>query len=108
VGFAQAPDFIVPDEFDPQVVIEAKLTEDDGTARDKATRIIRLCQMSEERKRSGKNGYEVIACLAGRGFGVRREDMRQLIFHTKGKIFTPRTLNRIVDCSGLAVFRTKR
>ena len=33
-GFDQAPDFVVPNEFNPQVVIEAKLTEDDGTARD--------------------------------------------------------------------------
>jgi hypothetical protein len=107
-GFDQAPDFIVPDEFQPQVIIEAKLTEDDGTARDKATRIIRLCQMSEERIRAGLPGYQVIACLAGRGFGVRREDMRQMIFHTKGKIFTPRTLDRLVDCSALSEFRTKR
>jgi len=107
-GFDQAPDFIVPDEFHPQVIIEAKLTEDDGTARDKATRIIRLCQMSEERERAGKPGYQVIACLAGRGFGVRREDMRQMIWHTKGKIFTPRTLARLVDCSALSEFRTKR
>jgi hypothetical protein len=33
-GFDQAPDFIIPSEFNPQVVIGAKLTEDDGTARD--------------------------------------------------------------------------
>ena len=33
-GFDQAPDFVVPNEFNPQVIIEAKLTEDDGTARD--------------------------------------------------------------------------
>ena len=31
-GFDQAPDFIIPSEFNPQVIIEAKLTEDDGTA----------------------------------------------------------------------------
>ena len=36
-GFEQAPDFIVPNEFNPQVIIEAKLAEDDGTARDKVT-----------------------------------------------------------------------
>jgi hypothetical protein len=106
-GFDQAPDFIIPDEFDPNVIIEAKLTEDDGTARDKATRIIRLCQMAEERARSGQQPYEVIACLAGRGFGVRREDMRQMIYHTKGKVFTPKTLHRLVECSALAAFRTK-
>lgn len=106
-GFDQAPDFIIPDEFDPRVIIEAKLTEDDGTARDKATRVIRLCQMAEERARSGLQTYEVIACLAGRGFGVRREDMRQMIYHTRGKIFTAKTLDRLVDCSALSVFRTK-
>lgn len=107
VGFDQAPDFIIPDEFNPSVIIEAKLTEDDGTARDKATRIIRLCQMAEAREREGKKAYEVIACLSGRGFGVRREDMRQMIFHTRGKVFTPLTLNRLVECSALASFRTK-
>lgn len=106
-GFDQAPDFIIPDEFQPQIIIEAKLTEDDGTARDKATRVIRLCQMSAERERAGKGAYEVIACLAGRGFGVRREDMRQMILHTKGKIFTPRTLDRLVTCSSLSKYRTK-
>lgn len=106
-GFDQAPDFIVPDEFHPRVIIEAKLTEDDGTARDKATRIIRLCQMAEQRLREGKPGYQVIACLAGRGFGVRREDMRQIILQTKGKVFTPKTLDRLVDCSALSEFRTK-
>jgi hypothetical protein len=41
-GFDQAPDFIVPDEFSPKVVIEAKITQDDGTARDKVTRIFTL------------------------------------------------------------------
>lgn len=106
-GFDQAPDFIIPDEFEPVVVIEAKLTEDDGTARDKATRIMRLCEMSAERNRNGGRGYEVIACLAGRGFGVRREDMRQMILRTNGKIFTPKTLDRLVDCTALKAFRTK-
>lgn len=107
-GFDQAPDFIIPDEFHPRVIIEAKLTEDDGTARDKATRIIRLCQMSEQRLRDGKSGYQVIACLAGRGFGIRREDMRQMIVHTRGKVFTPKELHRLVDCSALSDLRTKK
>ncbi len=106
-GFDQAPDFIIPDEFHPQVIIEAKLTEDDGTARDKATRVIRLCQMADQHRREGLGGYEVIACLAGRGFGVRREDMRQMILHTKGKIFTPKTLDRLVECTSLSCFRTR-
>ncbi|WP_442890322.1 hypothetical protein [Congregicoccus parvus] len=107
-GFDQAPDFIVPDEFNPRIIIEAKLTEDDGTARDKATRVLRLCSMAEQRRQAGQATYQVIACLAGRGFGVRREDMRQMILHTGGMIFTPRTLHRMVECSDLAAYRTKK
>ena len=41
-GFDQAPDFIVPNEFNPALIIEAKLTEDDGTARDKVARVQNL------------------------------------------------------------------
>jgi hypothetical protein len=84
-GFDQAPDFIVPDEFNPRVIIEAKLTEDDGTARDKVTRIQHLNALSA--LPDGIRKFEVIACIAGRGFCVR--------------------LNHLVDCSGLAEFRTK-
>ena len=45
-GFDQTPDFIIPSEFNPQVIIEAKITEDDGTARDKVTRIQHLGELS--------------------------------------------------------------
>jgi hypothetical protein len=45
-GFDQAPDFIIPDEFNPKIIIEAKLTEDDGTARDKVTRVQHLGSLS--------------------------------------------------------------
>ena len=47
-GFDQAPDFIIPSEYNPQVVIEAKLTEDDGSARDKITRVQHLHTLSME------------------------------------------------------------
>ena len=50
-GFDQAPDFVVPNEFNPQVVIEAKLTEDDGTARDKVTRIQHLTRSARKAAR---------------------------------------------------------
>jgi hypothetical protein len=103
-GFDQAPDFIVPDEFAPQVVIEAKLTEDDGTARDKITRVQHLDALSRAGAKSGERGFEVIACIAGRGFGVRREDMKKLLLATDGKVFTLKTLDRLVECSRLRDF----
>lgn len=90
--FDQAPDFILPSEFNPQVVIEAKITEDGGTARDKVTRIQHLAELSEQRERRGEPSFAVIACIGGRGFGVRREDMKKLLLATKGKVFTPKTL----------------
>jgi hypothetical protein len=107
-GFDQAPDFIVPDEFNPRVVLEAKIAEDDGTARDKVTRVQHLGALSTQ----GVSGhaaprFEVIACIAGRGFGVRREDMKKLLIATRGKVFTLNNLDRLVDCSALAQFRTR-
>lgn len=86
-GFDQAPDFIIPNEFNPQVVIEAKLTEDDGTARDKVTRVQHLGSLSTVGQPPDRPKFEVIACIAGRGFGVRREDMRKLLLATRGKGF---------------------
>jgi hypothetical protein len=54
-----------------------------------------------------KPEYEVIACIAGRGFGVRREDMKKLLLATRGKVFTLQNLDRPVDCTRLKKFRTK-
>jgi hypothetical protein len=103
-GFDQAPDFIIPSEFNPQIVIEAKLTQDDGTARDKVTRIQHLGELSLVGRPNNDPKYEVIACIGGRGFGVRREDMRKMLLATRGKVFTLKTLNRMIDCSRLKEF----
>src|SRR5215471_16761240 len=102
-GFDQAPDFIIPDEFNPQVVIEAKITEDDGTARDKVTRVQHLGSLSmQSRVPTDPPRFEVIACIAGRGFGVRREDMRKLLLATRGKDFTLQNMPRLIECTRLA------
>ena len=105
-GFDQTPDFIIPDEFNPQIVIEAKITEDDGTARDKITRIQRLALMNVERARDDKPTFEVVACIDGRGF-VRTSDMEKLITYTNGKVFTLNTLHRMVECTRLVKYSTK-
>ena len=49
-GFEQAPDFFIPTELAPAAIIEAKITGDDGTARDKVARILRLAAIREDRK----------------------------------------------------------
>lgn len=106
-GFDQTPDFIIPSEFNPQVIIEAKITEDDGTARDKVTRIQHLGELSLAGRHENTPRYEVIACIGGRGFGVRREDMKKMLIATRGKVFTLKTLDRLVDNTRLKEFRTK-
>ncbi|MHB1162565.1 MAG: hypothetical protein ACYC3V_19860 [Chloroflexota bacterium] len=107
-GLDQAPDFVIPDKFNPQVVIEAKITEDDGTARDKVTRVQHLSSLSSQGAAAGRQAFEVVACIGGRGFAVRKEDMRKLLLATRGKVFTLRTLDRMVEHTRLREFRTIR
>ena len=102
-GFDQAPDFIVPDEYTPVALIEAKLTEDDGTARDKVSRVQRLRTLRDD---EGKD-YDVIACIAGRGFKVRREDMRRLLQATNGKVFTLTSMHLLIDHTRIRDYRVR-
>lgn len=105
-GFDQTPDFIIPSEFNPQIIIEAKITEDDGTARDKVTRIQHLGELSRAGKSKVNPKFEVVACIGGRGFGVRREDMKKMILATRGKVFTVKTLKYLVEYTRLREFKT--
>lgn len=105
-GFDQAPDFVIPSEFNPQVVIKAKITEDDGTARDKVTRVQHLAELSRAGQPDNTPRFEVVACIAGRGFGVRHEDMRKLLIATHGKVFTLKTLDRLVEFTRLREFKS--
>ena len=102
-GFDQAPDFMIPDHITPVALIEAKLTEDDGTARDKVARVQRLRTLRDEQ---GKD-YDVIACIAGRGFKVRREDMRRLLQATDGKVFTLTTMHLLIDHTRIREYRVR-
>jgi hypothetical protein len=102
-GFDQAPDFIIPDEFNPVALIEAKLTEDDGTARDKVARVQRLRTLRDQVVQT----YDVIACIAGRGFKVRREDMRRLLQATDGKVFTLSTMHLLIDQTRIREYRSR-
>jgi hypothetical protein len=86
------------------VIIEAKISGDDGTSRDKVARIIRLAQMRDGALKKRKIDVEVAACIEGRGFGVRRQDMRDMLRATKGKIFTLATIDQLVATTRLARF----
>jgi hypothetical protein len=107
-GFGQAPDFCIPDEINPAVIIEAKVTSDDGTARDKVTRIKEMETQRNKHVQEGRPWYEVIACIDGRGFRQRRADMRDLILRLEGKVFTAATLDHLITNSGISRFVTER
>ena len=51
--------------------------------------------------------FEVVACIAGRGFGVRREDMKKLLLATRGKVFTLQNMHQLVDGTRLREFRAR-
>ena len=47
------------------------------------------------------------ACIAGRGFKVRREDMRLLLQVTDGKVFTIATMHLLVDQTRIRECRSR-
>jgi len=55
----------------------------------------------------GAPKYEVIACIGGRGFGVRKADMKKMLLATRGKVFTLKTMHKLVECTRLKEFITK-
>jgi len=103
-GFGQDPDFCIPDELNPAVIIEAKLTSDDGTARDKVARIKVLEAQRNQHAAEGRPFYEVVACIDGRGFRERREDMRQMLLRLDGKVFTMATLDQLITHTRIREF----
>ena len=106
-GFDQAPDFVPPNEFNPQVVIEAKPTEDDGTARDKVTHVQHLGTLSMDGQPPDQPKFEVGASIAGRRFGGRREDMQKLLLSTRGKVFTLQNMYQVVEHTRLPELRSR-
>lgn len=107
-GFGQAPDFCIPDEVNPAVVIEAKVTSDDGTAQDKVARIKELETQRRKHAAAGRPSYEVVACIDGRGFRERREDMRQMLLRLNGKVFTTASLDQLIIHTRIREFVTRK
>jgi hypothetical protein len=55
----------------------AKITEDNGTTCDKVARVQPPGALSLADQSLHEPKFEVIACIGGRGFGVRQEDMKK-------------------------------
>jgi hypothetical protein len=101
--FEQAPDIIAPYYgaiSDVEVVIEAKLAEDDGTARDKVARVKTLRENEDKRASRGETPRQIVAVLDGRGFGVRAPDLRRLLDACDGHVYTAAELEALVQPRG--------
>jgi hypothetical protein len=98
-GFKQAPDFLIPS--DPkltEVIIEAKLTEDDGTARDKAARLQAL-RGYEDGRRKGRR-RQIVTVIDGRGFSHRTRDLQRILEASDGQVYTLDQLTELVAEGG--------
>lgn len=96
-GFEQAPDYLIPTA-NPEVIIEAKLTEDDGTARDKAARLQTLRQYEDARPAAERR--TIIAVIDGRGFGHRLADLNRMLTACNGHVYTLGELDKLVEPGG--------
>ena len=68
------------------------------------TRVQHLAELSRKFAAQGKPAFEVVACIGGRGFKVRREDMKKMLLATGGKVFTPITIDKMVPNTRLAKY----
>ena len=95
-GFEQAPDFLIPNKDSPECVVESKLTEDGGTARDKAARIFRLSETCRKRE------ITLVAFVDGRGFTRINDVLAPIMRWTGGWTFCLNTAARMLEVPAIA------
>jgi hypothetical protein len=71
------------------------------------TRILYLAELGRRRAASHGSGFQTVACIDGRGFGIRRRDMENLLLQLEGKVFTLNTLDALVEHTEIHKFVTK-
>lgn len=88
-----APDFVVHDRSGTlRAMLECKVTNDGGTARDKALRFERL---RRESVRLG--GVPLVAVLGGTGWARVNDTLGPVIRDTDGRVFTLKNLPRMLE-----------
>jgi hypothetical protein len=97
-GINPGPDFLLPDE-SPTVVIEGKVVEDGGSARDKAARIRSLAQAASQR------GLVACAVVDGKGWRERPAALVEVIIATGGRTFSLNTLDQLLGVPEIAALR---
>ena len=88
-GMSLGADFVIPDK-SPRLVIEAKVAEDGGTARDKAARIKTMTTAANDR------GLKACVIVDGKGWIERTGALLETIVTTGGRTYTLSTLDHIL------------
>jgi len=89
-GLSPGPDFVLPEE-SPTVIIESKIAEDGGTARDKAARIKNAADAAKER------GLLPCAVVDGKGWSERPNALVDVVIATDGRTYSLSTLPHLLD-----------
>jgi hypothetical protein len=97
-SISPGPDFVIPGD-QPAVVIESKIAEDGGTARDKGSRIKDLADSAH------RAGLAVCALIDGRGWMERPDALIKVIIATDGRTYTLETMRQLLAVSEIAGLR---
>lgn len=100
LGLSPGPDFALPEDA-PMIVIESKVAEDGGTARDKAARIINLAQAALDR------GLLACAVIDGRGWSERTNALADVVIATEGRTYSLATLDHLLHIPEVASLQDK-
>lgn len=98
LGLSPGPDFALPRDT-PTVIIESKVAEDGGTARDKASRISNLARAAEDR------GLLACAVIDGRGWSERPGSLADVVIATQGRTYTLATLGHLLEIPDVNTLR---
>lgn len=94
-GLSPGPDFLLPEE-SPTVIIESKVAEDGGTARDKAARIKNASEAARAR------GLLPCAVIDGKGWSERPKALLDIVIATDGRTYSLTTLPQLLDLPEIA------
>lgn len=97
-GVSPGPDFLLPDT-NPTVIIESKVAEDGGTARDKAARIESLAAAADQR------GLVTCAVIDGKGWRKRASALVDVVVATRARTYTLKTLENVMEVPEVAALR---
>lgn len=89
-GLSPGPDFVLPEQA-PTVIIESKVAEDGGTARDKAACIKNTSEAARAK------GLLPCAVIDGKGWSERPSALAEVVMATEGRTYSLMTLDHLME-----------